>query len=323
MEISPLVSIIIPTYNRAHLIGETLDSVLAQTYQNWECIIVDDGSSDHTDEVVGIYVKKDPRFKYLLRPDEHLPGGNGARNYGFKKSQGEYVNWFDSDDLMSPKKIETDIEMLESGNYDFTISQSEYFSKNSTIAEKKYWNNNLWSNNPINDFITKDIGWSFIAPIWKKNLFKKNLLIHDEELNSGQDFLFHLKMLKSEFKPIIFYDTNVFIRKHKNKIEYHNDKTISKIRIFNYLLKHKKKLNLNYKTCLYIHDKILRSISKMYKLKKRKAITISLLMFFKVYNLKFKIQLLKLIFFGLLIIIFNKGYTKCNINGFYNKHDFS
>ena len=74
MKKEPLVSVIIPTYNRAHLIGETLDSVLAQTYQNWECIIVDDGSSDDTDEVIGEYVKKDNRFKYYHRPDEHLPG---------------------------------------------------------------------------------------------------------------------------------------------------------------------------------------------------------------------------------------------------------
>lgn len=95
MQKQALVSIIIPTYNRAHLIGETLDSVLAQTYTNWECIIVDDGSSDNTDEVVGAYVKKDNRFKYYHRPDEHLPGGNGARNFGFKMSQGEYVNWLD------------------------------------------------------------------------------------------------------------------------------------------------------------------------------------------------------------------------------------
>ena len=70
---APLVSIIIPTYNRAHLIGETLDSVLAQTYQNWECIIVDDGSSDNTDEVIGAYVEKDSRFKYYHRSDKDLP----------------------------------------------------------------------------------------------------------------------------------------------------------------------------------------------------------------------------------------------------------
>src|SRR5690606_8186561 len=109
---TPLVSIIIPTYNRAHLIGETLDSVLAQTYTNWECIIVDDGSSDHTDEVVGAYVQKDARFKYFHRPDTHLPGGNGARNYGFLQSKGEYVNWLDSDDLTQPAKLERQVDVL-------------------------------------------------------------------------------------------------------------------------------------------------------------------------------------------------------------------
>ncbi|MBS3738754.1 glycosyltransferase family 2 protein [Mesohalobacter halotolerans] len=106
------MSIIIPTYNRAHLIGETLDSVLAQTYQNWECIILDDGSTDNTDDVVGEYVLKDPRFKYYHRPDEHLPGGNGARNFGFKMSKGDYVNWLDSDDLFSENKIEEQLKLI-------------------------------------------------------------------------------------------------------------------------------------------------------------------------------------------------------------------
>ena len=68
MSKNPLVSIIIPTYNRAHLIKETLDSVLTQTYTNWECIIVDDGNSDNTEEVINSYIAKDQRFKYCHRP---------------------------------------------------------------------------------------------------------------------------------------------------------------------------------------------------------------------------------------------------------------
>src|SRR5690606_29007556 len=93
-------SIIIPTFNRAHLIGETLDSVLAQTYQNWECLVVDDGSTDGTDALMAEYVAKDSRFHYHKRPDTHLPGGNGARNYGFEESKGAYIQWFDDDDVM-------------------------------------------------------------------------------------------------------------------------------------------------------------------------------------------------------------------------------
>lgn len=121
MNEQPLVSIIIPTYNRAHLIGQTLDSVLIQTYQNWECIIVDDRSSDNTDEVIAAYIEKDSRFKHFHCPEEHLEGGNGARNYGFKMSEGDYVQWFDSDDLMLPEKLEFKIRLARNNNLDMVI----------------------------------------------------------------------------------------------------------------------------------------------------------------------------------------------------------
>lgn len=78
----PLVSIIIPTYNRAHLIGETLDSVMAQTYTNWECIVVDDGSTDNTAELLVVYCNKDNRFQYHHRPKDRPKGANAYRNYG-------------------------------------------------------------------------------------------------------------------------------------------------------------------------------------------------------------------------------------------------
>lgn len=125
---NPLVSIIIPTYNRAHLIGETLDSVLAQTYENWECIIVDDGSTDDTVAVVLDYVKKDARFQYYKRLDKYKAGGNGARNYGFELSKGEYVNWFDDDDIMSKDFIQFKIEAL-TPTLNFVITTGVYVSQ--------------------------------------------------------------------------------------------------------------------------------------------------------------------------------------------------
>ncbi|UPS91678.1 glycosyltransferase family 2 protein [Bizionia sp. M204] len=103
MSVQPLVSIIIPTFNRAHLLSETLDSVLAQTYSHWECIVVDDGSTDGTEALLKAYMAKDSRFQYHKRPDSHLPGGNGARNYGFEISKGDYIQWFDDDDVMLPE----------------------------------------------------------------------------------------------------------------------------------------------------------------------------------------------------------------------------
>lgn len=125
-----LVSIIIPTYNRAHIIGETLDSIANQTYSNWECIVVDDGSSDNTKSLLETYCSKDKRFQYYARPKNHLPGGNGSRNFGLKLSRGEYIHWFDSDDIMKPNKLELCVEAIEESKKDlvvcnFSILQSE------------------------------------------------------------------------------------------------------------------------------------------------------------------------------------------------------
>jgi glycosyltransferase involved in cell wall biosynthesis len=109
----PLVSIIIPTYNRAAIISDTLKSVLAQTYTNWECIVVDDGSTDNTHEVLAGFIEKDNRFQYLLRPDHRLKSASTCRNIGFEISKGSYIQYLDSDDMISENKIEEQITILD------------------------------------------------------------------------------------------------------------------------------------------------------------------------------------------------------------------
>ena len=83
-----LVSIIIPVYNRASLLPETLDSIVAQSYKNFECILVDDGSTDNSIEIANIYTSKDKRFKVFSRPSNIKKGANACRNIGFFKSSG-------------------------------------------------------------------------------------------------------------------------------------------------------------------------------------------------------------------------------------------
>ena len=119
---APLVSIIIPTYNRAHLITEALDSIMAQTYQNWECIIVDDGSTDDTLQILEQYSLKNTRFIYLSRPDHKAKGANACRNFGFEKSNGKYIQWFDSDDMMHPQKLQMKIGFALSQNADIIVT---------------------------------------------------------------------------------------------------------------------------------------------------------------------------------------------------------
>ena len=145
-----LISIIIPTYNRGHLINKTLDSIIAQTYTNWECIVVDDGSYDNTDQVLLKYCKKDNRFQYHLRPKERLRGGNAARNYGFELSRGEYINWFDSDDLMDSFHLEKHLKNLLNKKNDASISLAVKFKHNLSNISNNFSEVKLEGNKILN-----------------------------------------------------------------------------------------------------------------------------------------------------------------------------
>lgn len=102
-----LVSVIVPCYNRADIVGETIESVLAQSYQLLEIIIVDDGSTDHTREVVMRY--SDPRIRYFYKANGGL---SSARNAGLDEARGEYIAFLDSDDVWHPWKLSAQIEIF-------------------------------------------------------------------------------------------------------------------------------------------------------------------------------------------------------------------
>ena len=103
MNKNPTVSVIIPTYNRAHLVDRAIQSVLNQTYKDFELIIVDDGSTDNTEDIIKEFQKKDERIKYIRHEENR--GGSAARNTGIKAAKGEYIAFLDSDDEWLPIKL--------------------------------------------------------------------------------------------------------------------------------------------------------------------------------------------------------------------------
>lgn len=104
-----LVSIIIPCYNYGWLLAETLDSVLAQTYQQWECIVIDDGSTDTTRTVAESYQRRDARFRYAYQANA---GMSAARNRGLALAQGDYIQFLDADDLLAAPKLATQAQLF-------------------------------------------------------------------------------------------------------------------------------------------------------------------------------------------------------------------
>lgn len=212
-----MVSIIIPTYNRAHLIGQTLDSVRAQTYTHWECIVVDDGSTDQTLEIVKKFEKNDPRFSVLPRPTNRKPGGNAARAYGFEQSKGSWVCWFDSDDLMLPDYIqsklptiqhhpETDVVIAKTAHYNADFSKL-IGVENRTRPSKDY----------LTDFVLQKVKWYMCDGLWKRT-FLENKTLFDEELRIGQDVDFHIRQLLEQPKIIVLDKVLTHYRRHPDNL---------------------------------------------------------------------------------------------------------
>lgn len=114
MKTEPAISVVIPNYNYAHYLGECMQSVIDQTFTDWEMIVVDDGSTDNSRELVESFIKKypDKRIKYIYKEDG--PGGTPAAvNLGIKTSNGKYIAWLSSDDAYMPKKLEMQFEYME------------------------------------------------------------------------------------------------------------------------------------------------------------------------------------------------------------------
>lgn len=213
---SPLVSIIIPTYNRAHLIGETLDSVLAQTYTNWECIVVDDGSTDDTTIVLNNYCNHDQRFQYHQRPLNKPKGANACRNYGLQLAKGQYVVFFDSDDLMTPNHLEVKLKAIKQHDCQYVIAKTAYFNHpiNNNILENQYKNNHQRIS--AYKFATHKMIWQ--TPDVLLNLELAKSIQFNEALQSGQEYNYFSKLCLASVDAIFIDEVLTLRRYHPQSI---------------------------------------------------------------------------------------------------------
>lgn len=152
-----LVSIIMPAYNCSEWIGKSIDSIIAQTYINWELIVVDDCSSDGTLSVIQKYAQADERIRWYKL--EKNSGAAAARNKAVDNSRGVYLAFLDSDDLWKPEKLQKQIRFMADNDYDFTCTDYGKIDENDEIkdvtvhCEKKYDYNLLLKRCPGNSTI--------------------------------------------------------------------------------------------------------------------------------------------------------------------------
>ena len=188
---SPLVSIIIPLFNCELYVEETLQSLINQSYTNWESIIVDDGSIDSSISIVRKKQKQDNRIFFHKR--ENLPkGGSVCRNIGIKKAKGKYVIFLDSDDLLSSTCLENRVKLIEQNlDLDFAVFPMQQFTTSTTEGQLT---SRLNVKNHLAHFIATDCIWQITSPIWKKKILLK-LGGFDERLPRLQDPNLHMRAL--------------------------------------------------------------------------------------------------------------------------------
>lgn len=131
---SDLISIITPTYNCGKFIGETIESVINQTYENWEMIIVDDCSKDNTKDIVNKYAQNDDRIKYHIL--ETNSGAAIARTRAMELARGDYMAFLDSDDLWVEDKLEKQLKFMKENNFNFVCTEYEQIDEQSNPLGK-------------------------------------------------------------------------------------------------------------------------------------------------------------------------------------------
>lgn len=235
MNSDELVSIIIPTFNRINFIGETLDSVLSQNFSNWECIVVDDGSNDYTEELMKFYCENDSRINFYCRPATRKKGASSCRNLGFEKSKGKYIQYLDSDDLLSPHKLSTQLLDIKMSS-DKTVYCCGWSLFSDNIDQNLLPINFTFRDEFINPC-------NFLGNLGKKNIFypphcylvpRKVIQLAggwNEDLTNNDDGEFFSRVILNSTGIIFTNKTQVFYRKQGSDhlSNYNNSHKISSV----------------------------------------------------------------------------------------------
>lgn len=203
------------TYNRSHFILETLKSIQNQTYQEWECIIVDDGGTDNTEEAINDLLKQDSRFQFLKRPDKYLKGLPGSRNYGLDLAKGEYIIFFDDDDIVHPLNLEICVEELSIGQVSFCRYLRSvfigHFDYNFDFS--KEYNLFYIDRKDVGKVIKNELPLNSCSVMWKKDCFVNHRFV--ESLMYAEEWELYTRIMSNGFRGVSIGKTLFYGRKHE------------------------------------------------------------------------------------------------------------
>ncbi len=223
----PKISVIVPCYNQAQYLSEALESVLAQTYTNWECIIVNDGSPDNTEETAMAWCEKDVRIKYFKKENG---GVSSARNFGISNSTGEYILPLDADDKIHPEYLFEACAILDNKkDIGIVYSLVEKFGEESGLVElPEYSLEKMLAGNLINN-----------SSVFRRSDYNRTNGYNINMLSGLEDWDFLLTFIELgvgvfQIKKLYFY-YRINKKSRNNSIDFYNAKALNKQIFLNHL----------------------------------------------------------------------------------------
>ena len=207
----PLITVLTPTFNRAYILPTAIKSVLAQTYQNFEYIIIDDGSTDNTEEIVRGF--NDPRIKYIL--NSRTKGPSGARNTGMDKAKGAWITFLDSDDEWYPNLLEVMLKHISQNPQTmFAIPRGkktmELYENNILIKEIDT-SNNYPETVDIHDIANKQFRFDNIGLMLSRKVIDDDIRFDEKEaLGALEDWEFALQLCENYPRGLLYVKEKLF-----------------------------------------------------------------------------------------------------------------
>ena len=211
-----MISVVVPNFNKSIYIEDTLKSIDNQDSINWECIIIDDNSTDSSVSLIKNFIKTKSKFRLIVNHENH--GASHCRNLGINRSKGKHIIFLDSDDVISSSCFSNRIKQISKNNkLDFAVFPMGTFNK--IVGD----NNSKWNNfngNHLNRFLSHDLPWAICSVIWKKESLIK-LGGFNEGFSRLQDVELHTKALINSYFYATFssHNSDCFYRIDNNRIK--------------------------------------------------------------------------------------------------------
>lgn len=213
----PQVSVIMATYNRSHLIEETLNSLRKQSFEAWECLIIDDGSTDSTSEIVKKNIQEDRRFRYFKRGEEYSKGLPGSRNKGIDLAKGRYIMFVDDDDILHPANLQVSVRTLEKNESSFCRFDKKPFNgnwKENNLNRVDEFGEKQFCLNDLEKMITGKIPFASCTVLWNSQCFKD--IRFNENLMYAEEWECYTRILSEGFEGVSIDLVLYYNRKHSN-----------------------------------------------------------------------------------------------------------